>query len=240
MSGSAHEEEMRMKDLNQRLDYEAEGLSVSLTTNANIRALLDGTIKRPAYIEAILCQFYHYTRDTSTWLRRSGERLGEESRRPKHAAYLIRQSIEEEGHDRWAQSDCMALGVGADIVHSVPPSSAVRAYNVHNDAMSKDGSPYAILGPKYVLEYLSVKSALKVSEGLRKRRLIPGIEHATTFLDGHAGADISHLDEVRAILDEVTDPWDQEAIVTSARLTTSLYPLFFSSNFPASARRRRR
>jgi hypothetical protein len=82
--------------------------------------------------------------------------------------------------------------------------------------MSQYGSPYSILGPKYVLEYLSVKSAPKVSENLRKRKIIPGIEHATTFLDGHAGADISHLDEVTKILREVTDPCDQDAILTSA------------------------
>jgi hypothetical protein len=223
-----------MIDLNQRLTYEAEGLGFSLVTNANVRALLDGTIKRFAYIEAILCQIYHYTHFTSIWLRRSGERLANEGQHPKHAAYLIQQALEEKNHDRWAQNDCMALGISADIVNRVPPSSAVCAYNVHNDAISKEGSPYAILGPKYVLEYLSVKSARKASENLRRRKLIPNIEHATTFLDGHAGADIGHLDEVRDILREITDPFDQEAILTSARLTTSLYPMFFTSNLRRS------
>jgi hypothetical protein len=228
-NSAEHCEETTMNDLNQRLTYEAEGLGLSLVTNANVRALLDGTIKRPVYIEAILCQIYHYTHNTSGWLKRSGERLAKEGRHQKHAAYLLQQAMEEKGHDRWAQNDCMALGVDPGIIYKVPPSSAVFAYNIHNDAMSKEGSPYAILGPKYVLEYLSVKSARRISENLRKRKLIPGIEHATTFLDGHAGADIIHLDEVRAILREVTDPFDQEAILTSARLTTSLYPMFFSS-----------
>jgi hypothetical protein len=223
-----------MNDLTQRLAYEAEGLRMSLVTNANVRALLDGTIRKLAYIEAVLCQIYHYTHYTSDWLRRSGERLAKETRHPKHAAYLVQQALEEQGHDRWAQNDCMALGAGADIVYRVPPSSAVCAYNIHNDAMSKEGSPYAILGPKYVLEYISVKSARSVSENLRKRKLIPGIERATTFLDGHAGADISHLDEVSHILREVTDPFDQDAILTSARLTTSLYPMFFTSNLRRS------
>jgi hypothetical protein len=59
--------------------------------------------------------------------------------------------------------------------------------------------------------------------------MIPNIEHALSFLDGHGEADRGHIAELEAALGGLQDPADQREIALAARVLGSLYPRFFAA-----------
>jgi len=188
--------------------------------------LTRGTIRRPGYV-SYLAQTLRYVSWTPRLLFVGAQRLSEiEEYRDLAQLCLVKRS-EETGHDAWARSDLEALGVDSDTVQRIQRSPAVGAYIAWNRCIVASDRPLGIFGAAYVLEVLGDEWAGVASSNLRRRSRIPGISMATSFLDGHAGADPDHCAILAQRLRCVEDPEDQEAIVLSARVTCELFPDFF-------------
>lgn len=206
------------------LDHTVQRLTRLLEDHAPARRLVEGTCSAHEYA-AFLEQTYHYVRWTRPLLARAGERLTALGRSPALAEVFHRKAAEETGHERWALSDLHALGRG---IRRMAPSVAVQAYIAWNRFTVEAGNPLGFLGTAYVLEALSAGRAQRAVDNLLARSEIPRIHEAVTFLQGHAEADEHHIAELGAMLAEVPDPADQEAIALSARITGAVYGGIFS------------
>ncbi|MGK3969231.1 iron-containing redox enzyme family protein [Sorangium sp. So ce118] len=212
------------------IDTTAAALDAALAENPILASLLSGSIAPDIYVKHVLAPIFHYTGESSAWLRRSSERLSAQGRYPGIAEHLTQKSEEERGHEVWALQDALALGARADAIRMTSPPSAVKAYVVYNDATCSVGSPLAILGTSYVLEYVASRSGAKAVERLTARGGSSGIQRALRFLRAHAHDDLSHIEELRRVLTSISEPRDQEAILVSAQVTAKLFPSFFSES----------
>ncbi len=210
------------------LEMTAAALDAALAENPILASLIDGTITRDAYVERVLVPIFHYTSESSTWLGRSSERLSAQGRYPGVVEHLAKKSREERGHEVWALRDALSLGARADVVRREPPPAAVEAYIAYNEATCSVGSPLAILGTSYVLEYVAAHSGAKAIERLTAHGASSGLQHALRFLRAHAHDDVSHIEELRRTLTSIADPREQEAILVSAHVTARLFPRFFA------------
>lgn len=91
------------------------------------------------------------------------------------------------------------------------------------------------MGAACALEYVSRERASLAARNLRVARAIPNIEHAVTFLDGHADADIAHVAYLERRLGEISDTADRRDIEFSSRTLCVLYPWLFAKPSPCGA-----
>jgi hypothetical protein len=200
------------------------------------RRIWDGTIDLDGYVR-FLSQTYHYVCWTKPLLVRAGARLRRLGKYPVLAELFAVKAREEAGHEKWALADLRALGQEAAAINGEPPSAAVAAYIAWNGFVVESTSPVAFLGTAYVLESLSVRCGADAVRNLRRRRAIPGIEGAVSFLRGHAGADVGHLKQLGSLLAQIRDARDREAILLSARVTCTVYEgLFAPAHSPHAPR----
>lgn len=212
------------------LDREVVQLSQRLEAHAAARRLSDGTIDRAGYAR-YLTQTYQYVRWTAPLLARGAERLQELGRYPALAELFAVKAREEMGHEDWALADLRALGEDIVAIQLEAPSAAVSAYVAWNSLIVESGSPTAFLGTAYVLESLSIRHGAEVVSNLCRHSAIRRIEGAVSFLRGHAGADVGHMEQLGALLAQVDDERDQVAILLSARVTATLYEGLFDGPY---------
>jgi pyrroloquinoline quinone (PQQ) biosynthesis protein C len=206
----------------QALELEARALVEELDAIPTARRLFDGSIDTQGYA-AWLIQTYHYVWWTTPLLQQAGQRLKRLGQHPRLAELLVHKAEEERGHERWLLADLRNLGWTREQVEAAAPCPAVLAYVAWNRFTSVAGTPTAFLGTAYVLEYLSVHRASGAVDRLIQADSIPHIRKAVTFLRGHAGEDIAHVEALNSVLLALEDPREQAAIVLSARATRALY-----------------
>lgn len=204
------------------LEGEVARLSRWMMADARARRLWDGTIDRASYA-LYLAQTYQYVRWTAPLLASGARRLRRLGRYPALAELFAVKAREEAGHEKWALADLRALGEDFGELWARAPSPAVTAYVAWNSFLVTAGSPVGFLGTAYVLESLSVRHGGEAVANLCARGAIPGISRAITFLRGHAGADVGHLEALAALLGQVDDERDRRAILLSARVTAALF-----------------
>ncbi|RKH40277.1 iron-containing redox enzyme family protein [Corallococcus sicarius] len=208
------------------LDAEARGLVAAVDAHPDACRVFNGTIDAAGYIHYLI-QTYHYARWSTPILGEAGERLKRLGRHPELAELLIQKAGEERGHEAWLLSDLKNLGCSQEQVEAAARSPAVDAYTGWNFFTSRSGVPTAVLGTAYVLEYLSQTRAGVGAERLQAVAAIPNIHKAVTFLRSHGALDGDHVAEMARILERLTDPEEQAAILFSARATRSIYPGIF-------------
>lgn len=213
---------MQTQTWTQALEHEARTLVEELEALPAAQRLFDGSVDTRGYAHWLI-QTYHYVRWTTPLLRQAGRRMKRLGQHPALAELLVHKAEEERGHERWLLADLRNLGWTREQVEGTAPCPAVLAYVAWNRFTSEAGTPTAFLGTAYVLEYLSVYRASGAVERLIQRGAIANIRKAVTFLRGHAGADISHVEELSTVLRGLEDPREQAAILLSARATRALY-----------------
>jgi pyrroloquinoline quinone (PQQ) biosynthesis protein C len=225
-----------MTDWTQQLLEVSRKLVYTLDRRQVPRSLFEGTISREHLIEWGI-QTYFYVQETQPNLLKSCRRMKRRGR--QHAVIanlLLHKAAEEHEHHLWMLSDLSALGCSKAEVERTRPCAAVRAYIATNRYHAEEGSPYAILGTAFVLEYLSEHRASRAAKNLIAHSQIDGISHAVSFIGQHGELDGGHVDEALQLLRAITCPKAQEAILSMAKVTASLIPGFF----PKPARRARR
>lgn len=181
-----------------------------------------GNINKEMYI-AFLTQAYHHVKHTVPLLMACGGRLSAEYEWVREA---IAEYIEEEkGHQEWILNDIAACGGDAASVRQNidqgrvgQPIELMLAYLYHNIDRH---NPLALFGMVWVLEGTSVGIGGQMADIIQKRLALP--PSAMTYLVSHSVLDQSHLQFFEQLMDKITNPADQQAIIESANMVFELY-----------------
>ena len=181
-----------------------------------------GEIDLDTYI-AFLTQAYHHVKHTVPLLMACGGRLPEKYEWLRQA---IGEYIEEEkGHHEWILNDINACNGDADKVRSNQQQGSVSApielmvsYLYHQIDRA---NPIAFFGMVWVLEGTSVGVGGQVAKQVKQTLNLP--ESAVTYLTSHSELDQQHIQLFEHLMNQITDPEDQQAIINSANMVFQLY-----------------
>jgi hypothetical protein len=169
-----------------------------------------------------LMQATHQVRSSGPMLAAAGARLLELDR-ALLAALFSRKSGEEDGHDRWAMNDLLAIGFEEAAVDEMAGRfPAVEAYLALTRFLV-ELAPVGVLGVAWTLEWFGFARAGAAAEAMTKHSKIPNIASATSFLRGHGDADQAHVEALKVALGEISRPEELEIIEFAARATATFY-----------------
>ncbi len=196
----------------QRLVAEtAEGQKI-LASVPQIQDGLTGRISRETYI-AYLTEAYHHVKHTVPLMQAARAGLDNAHDRFRHA--LDEYIAEETGHEHWILDDIRNSGGEAEAVRLGEPREATqRMVAFAYDYIAKV-NPMGFFGMVFVLEGTSVRLATQGAEAVA-RNLNLGPE-CFSYLTSHGSLDMEHLVFFQRLMDEVTDPDDQAAVIEVAK-----------------------
>jgi pyrroloquinoline quinone (PQQ) biosynthesis protein C len=183
-----------------------------------------GAVSRADYVE-FLTQAYHHVKHTVPLLMACGSRLSE---RLEWLREAIGEYIEEEiGHQRWILADIAQAGGDPDAVANGLPSIATELMVAYAYDGIQRGNPVSFFGMVLVLEGTSIALATQVA-GVLESSL--GLSRkAFTYLRSHGELDIEHTAFYASLMNRLSDPADQAAVLHSARVFYRLYGDIFRS-----------
>ncbi|POB70200.1 long-chain acyl-CoA synthetase, partial [Vibrio vulnificus] len=132
---------------------------------------------------------------------------------------------EEKGHQEWILNDIRACGGDAIAVknnlgegkagHAIELMVAYLYHHIdrHN--------PLALFGMVWVLEGTSVGIGGQMAQQIQHTLQLPS--EAMSYLTSHSVLDQSHLQFFERLMNQITDPNDQQVIIDSANMVFSLY-----------------
>lgn len=179
---------------------------------------LAGRISRQTYI-AYLTEAYHHVKHTVPLLRETLGRVGPD--RPWLTRALEGYIKEESGHELWILNDIANAGGDAAAAKRGPPRPATTAMVDFAYHYIRDVNPVGFFGMVYVLEGTSMQLALRGARALMDALNLP--VNCFSYLTSHGALDVEHMDYFRDIVNRISDPRDQNAIIDMAR---SMFRLF--------------
>ena len=185
---------------------------------------LAGQISRARYV-AFLTQAWHHVRHTVPLLMAVGANLPD--RHGKLRNDLIHYLNEEAGHDDWILNDIQAAGGDRQAAAASLPNIATDAMIAYAWDTVQRRNPIGFFGMVYVLEGTSVSLAVRAADEIEKSLGLP--KAAFTYLRSHGTLDLEHIEHLGGILDGLTDPADQVAVIQCARAMFWLYGNVFRS-----------
>lgn len=183
-----------------------------------IAACQRGDIALNSYV-AFLTQAYHHVRHTVPLLMACGARLPASHEWVREA--LVEYIEEEYGHQEWILNDINACGADAEAVRHGRPGADIELMVAFLYHQIDRGNPMALFGMVQVLEGTSVAIALTVAEQLQQGLHLP--EQAMSYLSSHGALDQEHLRFFESLMNKVSEPADQAAIIHAARIVYRLY-----------------
>lgn len=181
-----------------------------------------GEIELGTY-QAFLTQAYHHVKHTVPLLMACGGRLPEQYEWLRQA---IGEYIEEEkGHHEWILNDIRAMGGDAENVRyntregKVSQSVELMVAYLYNQI--DRGNPVAFFGMVWVLEGTSVGVGGQVAALVKQVLDLP--DSAMTYLTSHSVLDQDHIKLFENLMNRITEPADQRAIIESANMVFHLY-----------------
>lgn len=207
----------------QRLLSETEAERHALMSLPLIVQGAQGNISLDTY-KAFLTQAYHHVKHTTPLLMACGGRLGGEYEWLRTA---IGEYIEEEmGHQEWVLNDIEACGgdkesvrhsaIEADAACHATEMMVAYAYDMINRV-----NPLGFFGMVLVLEGTSTAVATQAGEKIMQALNLP--KKAFSYLFSHGSLDISHVSFYEGLMNQVTKPEDQQAIIHAAKRVYRLY-----------------
>lgn len=185
-------------------------------------ACAKGEMSLDAYT-CFLTQAYHHVKHTVPLLMACGSRL------PEHYEWL-RQAIgeyieEEKGHHEWILNDIQTCGGNTDDVRANTHQGKVGAdielmvaYLYHQIDRR---NPMAFFGMVWVLEGTSVSEGGQVATAIQTTLTLP--DSAMSYLKSHSELDKEHIKMFEGLMNQITDPDDQQAIIDGANMVYQLY-----------------
>lgn len=181
-----------------------------------------GKVSKDMYL-AFLTQAFHHVKHTVPLLMACGGRLGLEYEWVRTA--LAEYIDEEKGHHEWILNDIHACGGDADAVRNNigigrvgPAIELMTAYLYHQIDRR---NPLALFGMVWVLEGTSVGIGATMAEKIQTSLQLPS--SAMSYLVSHSVLDKFHLQFFASLMDQITKPEDQHAIIESANMVFELY-----------------
>ncbi|MGL4735594.1 MAG: TenA family transcriptional regulator [Enterovibrio sp.] len=170
------------------------------------------------YID-FLTQAYHHVSHTVPLLMATGGKLPQKYNWVRKA--LVDYINEEHGHQEWILSDIRACGYDETKVRDGKPALAIELMVAFLYDQIARGNPMGFFGMVYVLEGTSTNIAIAVSEQLKANM---GLKpEQMSYLISHGNLDIEHMKFFEKLMDKVSDPLDQAAIIHAARVVFKLY-----------------
>ncbi|MDF1662755.1 MAG: iron-containing redox enzyme family protein [Planctomycetota bacterium] len=173
------------------------------------------------YIQFLVCAYQHVRWTTPLY----GLVLSRMIDAPLAQRKAICLYIQEElGHEHWIENDLNSLGV--DLANCEVPEAATIFVDYLKD-IAANSKALTLLGMSFVLENHSVSFGPLTVALLKEQHQLPN--KALTYLQSHGELDVHHIKEQNAVLDSITDPETQDAIIQCAKKTFQLYGDIFRS-----------
>ncbi|WP_438971657.1 TenA family transcriptional regulator [Methylophaga sp.] len=183
-----------------------------------------GNITREMYIE-FLTQAYHHVKHTVPLLMTVGGRLPEEKEWLRTA---VAEYIDEEvGHQEWILNDIEACGGDKEVVRNGAPDFHTELMVAYAYDMAQRVNPLGFFGMVHVLEGTSITSADKAAEAIQQTCDLPN--KAFSYLRSHGALDLEHVKFFEELMNRISDPEEQELIISSAKRFYYLYGNIFRS-----------
>lgn len=185
---------------------------------------LAGKITRETYL-AYLAEAYHHVRHTVPLLKLARSRL--DAAHSRFAAALDEYVAEETGHEEWILRDIRNGGGDAESVRNGSPRAATETMVAYAYDYISRINPMGMFGMVFVLEGTSVALA---SHGASAVQQSLGLgPECFSYLTSHGALDQDHMRFFAGLMDEVTAPEDQAAIVHMAKRMFGLFADVFRS-----------
>lgn len=202
----------------ETLGKETETARRELYTVPQLTDGLRGDISRDTYI-AYLTEAYHHVRHTVRYMMAMGVRIPEEK---KWLHDAISEYIEEEkGHEEWILNDIQAAGGDKEMARNATPNLETQVLVAYNYDYIARKNPIGFLGMVYMLESTSIQIANNGADAVKTKLGLP--QTAFTYLYSHGALDIEHLKFFEQLVNKITDPADQAAIIEVAQNTFRLF-----------------
>ena len=189
-----------------------------------IREALSGQVGLEGYV-AFLTQAYYHVRHTVPLMMACGARL------PSSLEWLrkaVCEYIDEEyGHEQWILNDIAACGADSAAVEAGEPNFYTEVMVSYAWDSVMRGNPASFFGMVLVLEGTSVNLATPMAQLIRQRLQLP--EQAMSYLTSHGSLDQEHIQFFAKLMDRLTDPVEQQAVIHMARRMYRLYGDMFRS-----------
>ncbi|WP_043765006.1 TenA family transcriptional regulator [Algiphilus aromaticivorans] len=210
--------------LYERLQQQSQAQRDAMRDIPLIRAALDGSITRDAYI-AYLTQAYHHVRHTVPLMMSCGAHLGAQRSwvQPLLAEYIT----EETGHEHWILDDIRACGADADALTATGPNAQTELMVAYAYDGIQRHNPMHFFGMVYVLEGTSTALALGAADGIQKALKLPA--SAVRYLRSHGAVDQEHIRFFADLVNRVDERADQDAILHAAMRFQDLFSDVFRS-----------
>lgn len=181
-------------------------------------AVREGRFDRQSYIW-FLHQAYHHVKHTVPLMMACGGRLGPEYEWVREA--LVHYIDDEYGHQEWILNDLEACGVDRQSVINSQPDSNIELMVAWLYDSIQRGNPMSFFGMVHVLEGTSVRVATGTGEIVQKTLGLP--PKAFSYLFSHGALDQEHFVFFQNLMNRVTEPADQAAIIHAANMIYRLY-----------------
>ena len=117
---------------------------------------------------------------------------------PAMAQYLYHHAGEELGHDKWAEADLMDLGLSAEQISKLQPSSACLQMMGLEYLYAAHLNPVGLFGWIFVLDSLGAQVGGTLAAAVEKALQLNG--RGLYFLKGHAEAEAHYAEDLYRII----------------------------------------
>jgi heme oxygenase len=186
-----------------RLQSETAQARAHVTGAPVIAAIREGRFDLTGYTW-FLTQAYHHVKHTVPLMMACGGRLPEEY-----------------GHHEWILNDLEACGEDKEAIRHGSPDTSIELMVAYLYDRINRGNPAAFFGMVQVLEGTSIELATPLGEAIQKQLGLP--DEAFSYLYSHGALDQEHFEFFRNLMNDITDPEDQQAIIEAARMVYRLY-----------------
>jgi heme oxygenase len=190
-----------------------------LTARPFVKSIFRGDLQRAEYVR-YMCDVHCYALHSSQVIAIAGARLA--LSHPPMAAYLFNHAAEELGHDTWAHSDLLDLGLTPHDISTITPSPpCLRMIGLEYFYAAHD-NPAGLFGWMFVLESLGGKVGGGVAAALDATLKLEG--KGLYFLKGHGEADSHHSEDLyRVISENLSSEEDRRVFLRMYREAIDLY-----------------
>ncbi|MBN7768737.1 AMP-binding protein [Marinobacter daepoensis] len=202
----------------ERLQSETAQARAHVTGAPVIEAIREGRFAIDGYTW-FLTQAYHHVKHTVPLMMACGGRLPERLEFVRKA--LVEYIDEEYGHHEWILNDLEACGADKESIRHGQPDTAIELMVAYLYDRIQRGNPIAFFGMVQVLEGTSIELATPLGEAIQQKLDLPN--QAFSYLYSHGALDQDHFEFFRNLMNDITDPDDQRAIIEAARMVYRLY-----------------
>ena len=128
---------------------------------------------------------------------------------------------DEMGHQEWVLNDVQCSGGDKDLARQSRPYFATELMVAYAYDLINRINPLGFFGMVHVLEGTSIAMADAAADAIQKALNLP--DSAFSYLRSHGALDQEHVKFFEGLMDRITDPEEQDLIVSSASRFYRLY-----------------